>query len=103
MGLLVTVQRHLDRTNNSLPPDDSGQAETATKLWLEMTDGTNIALVQEDRGADTGHDGAESKRSRTFSSDYALRSMLALIRKLGTVKSVGWERFVDGDATNCCR
>lgn len=71
VGLLVTVQRHRDRTGNSLSPNDRGQAETATKLRLKMAYRPNIALIQEDRGADARHDGADSKRSRTFGSDYA--------------------------------
>lgn len=103
MCLLVIVQRHMNSTHNSLLPDDSGQAEIATKVRLEMADGTNIALVQEDRGTQTGHNRAKPKGSRTLSSDYALRPMLAFIRKLDTVKNVGGDRCVNGDASNCCR
>lgn len=67
-----------------------------------MADGTNIPLVEEDRRADTGHGRADSKNRRSFGLDNALRSILALIRKLGVADIVWRERFVNGDAAECC-
>jgi hypothetical protein len=79
MGLLVIVQWDLDRPYDSLPPKDHRQAKTTTELWLEMADGTNIPFIEQDRGADAGHDGADSKRRRPFGLNNALRPMFALI------------------------
>jgi hypothetical protein len=88
MGPLVIVERYLNRPYDSLPPKDHRRAKTTTKVWLEMADGANIPPIEQDRRADAGDDGADSKRRPSFGLYNAFRPMFALICKLVVVESI---------------
>lgn len=67
-----------------------------------MADGLNTPPVEEDGRTYARHDGADPKRGRPFSAYNTLRSMFALIRKVGMLERVGREGFVDRHAVDGC-
>ncbi len=98
--LFSLFKRHLDRIHNTLPPEDHWRAETATELWLEMTDGPNIPPVAENGSTNACHDRAGSEWRGPFGGEDTICPLLTLLCKLLMLKGGGREHRVERDAVD---
>lgn len=101
-GLLLIIQRQLNRMQNHFSSNDRGHAQTTLELALKMADRTDFTFVQGDGATYVCRGGANSELSRSFTYDYILRSVLADTLDFDTINIVQHIYFGSWQCTNRC-